>query len=136
MVRWSLALALGVVSSCILSACGSTESPLAPAISAMEVNFVNPNVGWAFASDAGLGGGPTDVLRTNDGGQTWEPVLSNIPYNSSAVAFVDTQHAWVVRAPDSGGRWIVDRTSDGDQSWTTAVTPLPLGVRDQLRDSG
>ncbi len=73
-----------------------------------SVDFISPDVGWVAANRT--------ILKTSDGGQTW-----NRQYNGSAhvVGFdaLDAQHAWAV------GENTLLGTTDGGQTWQTLAEP-------------
>jgi photosystem II stability/assembly factor-like uncharacterized protein len=76
----------------------------------IDVHFVDEQNGWV------VGGA---VLRTTDGGQTWEEVEEL--GDGQAVDFVDPLHGWILSRPN------IFRTTDGGDTWTTFEAPgLPI----------
>jgi photosystem II stability/assembly factor-like uncharacterized protein len=74
------------------------------------VYFIDENTGWA--TGGGLSIKPAPLLKTTDGGQTWQP----LPYGFSAfyivdVFFVDANVGWVIES-DS-----IYRSTDGGMTW-------------------
>jgi photosystem II stability/assembly factor-like uncharacterized protein len=83
-----------------------------------DVVFVNADVGWV-AGDAGT------ILRTVDGGKTWEAQLGGDPASRAEAVrklhFLDERRGWAVQ-----GRKLL-HTSDGD-NWEE-IGSLPYGAR-------
>ena len=76
-----------------------------------DVCFVDRATGWAVG-DRGT------ILKTSDGGETWEPQTSPVDYRLESIHAIDAQHAWAV-----GG-------------FTTAYTHRPKGIILQTDDGG
>ena len=53
---------------------------------------MSPAVGYAVGINAGIG----SVLRTDDGGLTWEAQVANTTAQLNDVFFVDAQRGWAV----------------------------------------
>ena len=91
-----------------------------------DLHFIDRWTGWAV----GLGG----VLRTHDGGETWDKAMvssyedDNRP-SGTAIHFLDSWWGWMV---GPGGR--VMRTTDGGDTWTRVPTPLGRDERPDLHD--
>lgn len=88
-----------------------TEYPL------NDVCFVDAEHGWA------VGGGGQDhrdyvLLRTSDGGRTWDSLTTSLARQLDSVFFLNRNLGWV-----SGYRGVILRTTDGGDSWTL----LPSG---------
>jgi photosystem II stability/assembly factor-like uncharacterized protein len=57
-------------------------------------------------------GNPTRIIRSNDGGQTWETVIVNNAYfYCQMVGFIDARHGW------TGGNGTLFETSDAGVTW-------------------
>jgi len=54
-----------------------------------SISFADANTGWAV----GIGG---TILKTTDGGATWNAQNSGTTYNLSSVDFVDSSNGWAV----------------------------------------
>jgi photosystem II stability/assembly factor-like uncharacterized protein len=78
----------------------------------------------------------TLLLRTSDGGSTWEilpradparPVPSSLPSpgGKSGPVFLDTQHGWIGSGPSTKGQGHLYATDDGGKSWHEQALPLP-----------
>lgn len=84
------------------------------------LEFVTPSLGYAVGGYSGSSGGTTQVVKTTDGGATWQ-LLPNITAGgtavggAAAVAFPTAQDGYVA---DVRGRLF--RTADGGQTWTLA----------------
>ena len=107
---------------------GATWSIVTPASKQIptDVFFVDASRGWlvGFTEDASGDAGPTDILTTADGGQTWT-VQSRVPTSLRAIRFADPQNGWAVgargkifRTTDGGATWVEQST----QNWTTGKT--------------
>ncbi len=79
-----------------------------------DVCFVDSQRGW-ITGDRGL------LLRTTDGGQTWERVPLDVTCRLECVWFASPGHGWIAggyqhpRATTSSG--VLFRTTDGGNSW-------------------
>jgi photosystem II stability/assembly factor-like uncharacterized protein len=77
----------------------------------VDVFFINPQKGWAVGMDS-------TILRTINGGQTWQRVdltVSNNWYFRS-VFFIDEMHGWTV-----GIYGVIMLTNDGGVTWQEIV---------------
>lgn len=72
------------------------------------VSFVDASYGWIACGSASENG---KVLKTTDGGRTWQNVLERVLVWFTAVSFVDRDTGWVV------GREFVHSTKDGGNTW-------------------
>ncbi len=85
--------------------------------------------GWIAVNE--LSGGYA-ILRTSDGGNTWQRVeLNPLPMGDQvlALAFADRSHGWAVGGNEGGGGGIIFATTDGGVSWQRQlVTPAPCAV--------
>lgn len=90
-----------------------------------SVYFLNDKEGWLSGAvesdDAKAEAGRAILVRTVDGGKTWERVFAkdDEPF-FSRVMFVDEQHGWLF------GRDNVYQTQDGGQSWHTVLKLPPI----------
>lgn len=78
--------------------------------------FASPSVGW-LGIGLGAGGanvGPGGVMRTTDGGKTWD--CKPFPADASGISAADPLHAWT-RSDDRQGGSLLYSTSDGGESW-------------------
>jgi len=92
---------------------------------------------WAVNADTAFGvgqySGPAYVIRTVDGGATWQSTdLSAIAGSLVDVFFFDSQRGLAVggtAGADTGGRVLVLATEDGGATWTPRFTgsPPPTG---------
>jgi photosystem II stability/assembly factor-like uncharacterized protein len=71
----------------------SVPSPNAGASNQLQqCTLLSPTVGYAVGINAGIG----SVLRTDDGGRTWQPQVANTTAQLNDVYFVDSQRGWAV----------------------------------------
>jgi photosystem II stability/assembly factor-like uncharacterized protein len=87
------------------------------------VFFVDADIGWIGGAtpppgeDEGIGG-PSAILVTTDGGQTWQSRY-NVPISIYRVFFLDKINGWA-----SGSKGIIYNTTDGGISWDTQRTEI------------
>jgi photosystem II stability/assembly factor-like uncharacterized protein len=90
-----------------------------------DVQFIDDHDGWAIGS--------ASVIRTEDGGQTWGPLVYSTSENGylsgNVVHFVDAQVGWM-----AGHSGILRRSGDGGRTWTEVPLPLRTGERPALWD--
>ncbi|HEX6790038.1 MAG TPA: YCF48-related protein [Candidatus Krumholzibacteria bacterium] len=92
-----------------------------PALATVTIPSGMTGLGFADASTViAVGDGTTRIIRSTDGGTTWNPVTSPIAKALYDVAFSDPSIGVIV-----GPNNIVLRTTDGGLSWSTLTTPLP-----------
>jgi photosystem II stability/assembly factor-like uncharacterized protein len=87
-----------------------TQNPLPTAGDLADVHFVSALVGWAAADDT--------VIKTVDGGVTWNRQDVGVDNYIKAIDFVDANHGWAV-----GDGGVVLRTTDGGETWLPAYPP-------------
>ena len=91
-----------------------------------DMTFIDATHGWILASDsqsmglASSSGHGTVVLRTSDGGATWQSAdLGKVSdAGLTSLAFSDADHGWAVGD-------MVLKTSDGGASWQDAGVDVP-----------
>lgn len=92
----------------------SLSFPLPFDESFLSISFVDRNRGWALVEQPGITYG-WRLLRTIDGGLTW----NDLPFGDAEfprmIHFIDRNHGWLV--DDAGVR----RTSDGGEHWQLAT---------------
>lgn len=91
-----------------------------------EVDFVDPLNGFATGGN-GNQNQFVVVLRTRDGGRTWQDITPPDTKMFNAQAFVDPQHGWIV-----GVNGQLYRTADGGDSWQ-GLDPGPGAGKRLLR---
>lgn len=91
-----------------------------------ELNFPTDKIGYATGGVMREAGGIGTVLRTDDGGATWN-VLDFQFGKITAASFVDADHG-MLSTQDQG----LFVTSDGAQTWT-ALPTAPTGLVNQLK---
>jgi len=93
------------------------------------VHFVSPSVGYAVAGGTSGGGAPVlgslsgpvtggHLLRTTDGGQTWQQP-AGAPANPESACFTSASNGYL------GTPGVVWHTGDGGQTWTKSFTEPP-----------
>ena len=73
------------------------------------IHFVNANIGWAVGWD-GL------IIKTTDGGQTWNTQTSGTPENLQEVYFIDQNNGWVIGDWNNLGNTLL-KTTNGGSTW-------------------
>ena len=83
----------------------------------LSLDFVNPNMGWVIDNYS--------VMKTEDGGETWQ--MQSIPSESlmNSVCFVSEIQGWI--AADNGIIW---HTSDGGVTWSTQNSGTPYSLKE------
>jgi photosystem II stability/assembly factor-like uncharacterized protein len=90
------------------------------------VFFADQNTGWVGGAtpppgeDEGVGG-PSAILGTTDGGQTWS-LQYNVPISIYDLSFVDNLTGWA-----SGSKGVIYHTADGGRTWNTQRTEIEAG---------
>ncbi len=88
-----------------------------------EIQFIDDRIGWASAGFVG-------ILKTEDGGKTWQQLDSNIKSDKIySLWFVNNDKGWAVgtrleagiRLEDSKVFPVILTTNDGGQSWITQM---------------
>jgi photosystem II stability/assembly factor-like uncharacterized protein len=83
----------------------------------LSLDFVSPNMGWVIDNYS--------VMKTEDGGETWQ--MQSIPSESlmNSVCFVSELQGWI--AADNGIIW---HTSDGGVTWSTQNSGTPYSLKE------
>ncbi len=70
--------------------------------------------------------GPGHILRTTNGGITWQTVLDTVSVDLNCVTFIDDNNGWVVGGEFwfSGGGGCVLSTNDGGLTWTEQISGI------------
>lgn len=101
----------------------ATAAPaLAPVVAPSLVNFemLDASAGWGWTDQA--------VVRTRDGGVTWENITpgGGVPAGVSlSGAFLDRDHAWILIPAEDYSAGELYRTFDGGLNWQ--ATSVPFG---------
>jgi len=90
------------------------------------VFFIDANTGWIGGATPLPGeeegvGGPSAILGTTDGGQTWGSQY-NLPVSIYDLAFIDNMNGWA-----SGSKGVIYNTVDGGRTWNTQRTEIEAG---------
>ena len=81
--------------------------------------FASPRLGWMPLSLLGAGGanvGPGGLMRTTDGGRTWE--CRNVPANTGLVSAGDPLNVWATSVSRETGIDRLYATQDGGTTWS------------------
>ena len=92
----------------------------------VTIFFVDADTGWMGGATPAPGeeegmGGPSAILATTDGGQTWYPQI-NLPLSIVRIVFVDKMNGWA-----SGTKGVIYNTSDGGRTWDKQRTEIEAG---------
>jgi photosystem II stability/assembly factor-like uncharacterized protein len=93
------------------------------------IDFLTRDTGW-LGGEVSLPGDALEgfIIRTDDGGGTWEPQPSPAGFRVGVIDFYDASHGW---AP--GGRYGspgILYTDDGGDTWRECTLPASTRVRD------
>ena len=89
-----------------------------------QIFFLDTSHGWmSIESPVPHWGGAGDLLRTSNGGQTWELVSENTAYGS--FRFTDPENGWLAGGPDDTELHV---THDGGRHWNEVSVPVPQGI--------
>ncbi|MCL6105891.1 MAG: YCF48-related protein [Actinobacteria bacterium] len=90
-----------------------------------SVSFINASTGWA----AGIGG---TILKTTDGGSTWQAENSGTSYNLFSIDFTDASNGWAAGEDTLNASLpgVILHTSDGGYTWVSQPYPAsqPAGM--------
>jgi len=103
---------------------GWVVQPSGTAASLRGVRAVSAQVAWASGSRG-------TVLRTTDGGATWQPlhVLGGDSLDFRSLAALDANTAYVASAGDgAAGQARIYKTTDGGATWSLALSDTTAGV--------
>ncbi len=84
------------------------------------IDFVTPDIGWAFVNYAPPSGG--SVYKTTDGGTSWVPQTNGLPANS--VYSADMVDANIGYLCINSSNQPIYKTTNGGTNWTSITTPL------------
>ncbi len=91
--------------------------------------FLTASLAWAATPQAN--GTTTQVLRTSDGGQTWQQSTVQATFLRQ-ITFIDSQHGWILSgwgAPGGAAEAVsVFRTRDGGKTWRNVASALPAST--------
>ena len=102
----------------------------------VSVFFSDADYGWIGGAAPLLGeeegiGGPSAILATNDGGNTWN-AQTNIPVSVLRITFVDNSTGWA-----AGTNGVIYKTIDGGRTWDRQRTEIESeGVATDPRSEG
>ncbi|MBI3969439.1 MAG: hypothetical protein HY329_27660 [Chloroflexi bacterium] len=103
---------------------GANWRQVYPAISPMSTEYFDREQGLGFGSVLNAGA----ILRTFDGGASWEGVGS-LPPEFQRPRFIDLVHGWAIAPAEIGDQArsgnALFRTTDGGATWTRVATSPP-----------
>lgn len=70
-----------------------------------SIFFLNENIGWVVGNSGAM-------LKTTDGGNSWESKASGVTSRLHSVRFADIKHGWAV-----GDFGVIIKTHDGGETW-------------------
>lgn len=107
----------------------SWGTPHVPEYGAFKnVHFFDTNNGLVMATD--LQQGDQWLLRTLDGGETWQRVLRHRVIAHAAILYADAKTWWAVRSPTNDCDTVVYRSTDAGSTWVSMLHGI---ARDSLR---
>ena len=89
-----------------------------------DLIFINETEGFAISNFG-------NIIKTTDGGNNWEQLLSPVNFFLKKIQFTDSQNGYIVGGDDTGGYLL--KTSNGGQTWQliNLYTPdkrIPTGM--------
>lgn len=97
------------------------QNPLPTGQNYLGCDFINPVKGW-------IAGGWGCIIRTLDGGDTWELPNSGVLSDLYGVYSLDENYGWAVgnggtilHTKNGGGNWIIQQSGSGSGSYITSV---------------
>jgi photosystem II stability/assembly factor-like uncharacterized protein len=91
-----------------------------------SVHFINPKTGWA-CGDRGT------LLRTQDGGESWEVISSPVQCRLDSIFFIDARQGWAcggyVSPVSHRSEGVLLATSDGGATWKRVSVPSLTWLR-------
>jgi photosystem II stability/assembly factor-like uncharacterized protein len=92
-------------------------------------DFLTASLAWVATPQAH--GTTTQVLRTNDGGQTWQQSTVQATFLRQ-ITFIDSQHGWILSGWGATGGAAeavsVFRINDGGKTWSNVASVLPAST--------
>jgi uncharacterized protein (TIGR02145 family) len=82
-----------------------------------SVFFINEDTGFAAGGDASFSYGNAVVLKTTDGGMSWEDKFLEDMYRFHSIHFVDENFGFA-----AGRRGLIYKTCDGGENWENMVS--------------
>ncbi|MBI5728474.1 MAG: hypothetical protein HY984_01830, partial [Candidatus Magasanikbacteria bacterium] len=112
---------------------GNSWQPQTPSTNQTYVDFhkvkiINQNVGWIVGVDTRSSAGV--ILKTTNGGVTWQEQQSNSPDALYGLYFQDVDTGWVAGGNVNARRPRLIKTTDGGQTWI----PQNVSVSSSLAD--
>jgi hypothetical protein len=108
-----------------------------------QITFIDAQHGWILSGTenaAGAAAETVQVLRTTDGGQTWQSVSralfsdatppGHLPYGGqkSGISFLNASTGWVTGTVAANDLAWLYMTHDGGKTWDQQTLPRPSGV--------
>ena len=89
-----------------------------------DLTFVNGTIGFAISNFG-------DIVKTTDGGGSWEQLTSPVDFFLSRIQFTDNQTGYIIGGDDTGGYLL--KTVNAGQDWqlinlNTPDNEMPAGM--------
>jgi len=87
-----------------------------------DIKFVNKNIGWASMGNFWVWPQQNKILRTEDGGLTWETIFEQDTLIAKSICFRDEKHGYSANSfcGDVFGEAVIRRTDDAGKTWQYA----------------
>jgi len=82
-----------------------------------SIDFINRQLGWIV----GVGLPGNIILRTSNGGLSWDPVSIGSNFDLGEISFADSLHGWIAGGPSGGD---IFYTNDSGINWNTLETGM------------
>jgi photosystem II stability/assembly factor-like uncharacterized protein len=93
-------------------------------LSPLALQFIDPLNGWLAVNEAwGMMHGDLEILRTRDGGASWEHIHHGSIYSFRGMAFLDVRTGWLADGERDFSAEALEHSRDGGQTWA-ALTQL------------
>ena len=85
-----------------------------------DLTFINENIGFAISNFGA-------IIKTTDGGYTWEQLLSRVNFFLSKIQFTDSQTGYIIGGDNTGGYLL--KTVNAGQTWQLINLQTPDNER-------
>ena len=90
----------------------------------LDMQFTDENHGWAVGRNG-------KIVKTVDGGNTWNITVNNPNYRNNNVFFISNNEGWIASQDNSmsGIGTFMLHTTDGGVTWSTQTVPFNYNVK-------